>query len=76
MKDATDEEKAYVKLGCQLEIMGMESDGITPMKNFMPERIVNRAQFGTTLSRLIFGRKYNGTDPYWYSKHLWALKKN
>jgi hypothetical protein len=25
---------------------------------------------------LIFGRKYNGTDPYWYSKHLWALKKN
>jgi len=55
--------------------MGMEPDGVTPMKNFLPEQTVTRAQFGTTLSRLIFGRKYNGDQPYWYSKHLAALKQ-
>jgi hypothetical protein len=53
----------------------MQPDGITPMKNFYPDQIVTRAQFGTTLSRLIFGRRFNGENPYWYSKHLEALKK-
>ena len=45
------------------------------MKNFYPDQYVTRAQFGTTLSRLIFGRRYNGYEPHWYSKHLDALKK-
>lgn len=53
----------------------MEPDGVTPMKNFMPDHEVDRAQFGTTLSRLIFGRRFNAEKPYWYSKHLEALKR-
>ncbi|MBU0626719.1 hypothetical protein KKH82_04820 [Patescibacteria group bacterium] len=55
---ASNELKYYTKLGCQLELMGMKPDGITPMENFLPDDFVTRAQFGTTLSRLIFGRKY------------------
>ena len=53
----------------------MQYDGVTPLKNFMPNDPVPRSQFGTTLSRIIFGRKYNGNVPHRYSKHLEALKK-
>ena len=34
---------------------------------------VDRSQFGTILSRLMRGNKYNGGAPY-YTKHLNALK--
>ena len=34
---------------------------------------VNRAQFGTILSRLIYGEANNGGTPF-YEKHLNALK--
>jgi hypothetical protein len=75
MKNASDEMKFYTKMWCQLEVMWMQPDGVTPMKNFYPEDNVTRAQFWTTLSRLIFGRKFNAEKPHWYSKHLEALKK-
>ena len=75
LQNASDEMKFYAKTSCQLEIMGMKPDGATPMKNFYPEQIVTRAQFGTTLSRLIFGRRFNGEKPYRYSRHLEALKE-
>lgn len=39
--------------------MGLEADGITVRSTFMPNEIVNRAQFGTVFSRLIFGLEYN-----------------
>ena len=63
--------------------MWMESDGDTPMKSFYPHWIVTRAEFGTTLSRLIYWDKYNleseaeNTYPWaWYSKHLAALRRD
>ncbi len=51
---------------CQLGLMGVGVD------NFDPYGLVNRAQFGTVLSRAMYGNTYNGADPY-YADHLEAL---
>jgi hypothetical protein len=79
MDDQSSEMKFYSKIVCQLWLMGLESDGIEPLKSFHPNEVVTRAQFGTILSRLIFGDAYNikerDTD-IWYQKHLNALKEN
>ena len=61
--------------------MGLEPDGITPKKVFDPEDYVTRAQFGTVLSRLIYGETYNipknEQQLYtWYHKHLRALNRD
>ena len=53
---------------CQLGLMGV---GINA---FNPNGIVTRAQFGTVLSRALYGDVYNvDTNPY-YAEHLAALK--
>lgn len=39
--------------------MGLKADGVGVRSTFMPNEIVNRAQFGTVFSRLIFGREYD-----------------
>ncbi len=57
----------YIKLACQLGLMGV---GIS---NFDPNGEVTRAQFGTVLSRTLYGDIYNNWVPF-YSKHLDALK--
>jgi len=56
-----------VTKACQLGLMGV---GIT---KFNPNGIVTRAEFGTVLSRALWGDENNGGDPY-YKKHLQALK--
>lgn len=58
--------KGYIKEACQMGLMGQ---GITA---FSPDTIVNRAQFGTVLSRALYGDMFNGGDPY-YKNHLQAL---
>ena len=77
------EMKYYMKTACELNIMWLESDGKTPLKSFYPHWLVSRAEFGTTLSRLIYGDAYNleseaeNTYPgAWYGKHLEALKRD
>ena len=52
---------------CQLGLMGV---GIT---NFNPNGLVTRAEFGTVLSRALYGDVNNGGTPY-YVNHLQALK--
>jgi hypothetical protein len=54
--------------------MGLESDGVSVKNTFDPNQEVDRAQFGTILSRLIRGNKNNDVEVY-YQKHLKALKK-
>ncbi|MFA5748187.1 MAG: S-layer homology domain-containing protein [Candidatus Absconditabacterales bacterium] len=71
----TSEIKLYIKISCQLGLMGWNSDGTIQNENFNPKDEVTRAQFGTILSRAIYGTKYNGGTPY-YLNHLNALKKN
>ncbi len=58
-----------VTKACQLGLMGV---GIT---DFNPNGIVTRAEFGTVLSRALWGDENNGGEPY-YKKHLQALKDN
>ena len=56
--------------------MGLEPNGNTPKPIFDPEGLVDRAQFGTILSRLIYGDQYNvytGENYKWYEKHLRIL---
>ena len=52
---------------CQLGLMGQ---GIT---SFRPYDTISRAEFGTALSRALWGNKYEGGTPY-YTNHLNALK--
>lgn len=65
----SDEIKSYITLSCQFGIMGVG------MKNFNPNQEVTRAQFGTVLSRVLYGDTYNWGYPY-YKNHLDILKKN
>ncbi len=74
----SDEMQFFIKTACQLDLMGLKPDGKTPDKVFNPHDYVDRAQFGTMLSRLIYGDKYNiysGEETLykWYEKHLAAL---
>jgi hypothetical protein len=74
----SDEMKFYTKTSCQLSLMWLEPDGTTPKQSFDPEEYVDRAQFGTILSRLIYGDVYNvyaGEEQKFkrYEKHLRAL---
>ena len=61
--------------------MGLEPDGQTPKQTFDPHEYVSRAQFGTVLSRLIYGDANNLDDDELttyarYQKHLYALQKD
>jgi hypothetical protein len=58
-QNLSDEMKFYTKTACQLDLMGLESDGKTPDKVFNPNTSVPRSEFGTVLSRLIYGDQYN-----------------
>ena len=57
----------YIIKSCQLGLMGQ---GITA---FRPYDTLSRAEFGTALSRVLWGDKYEGGTPY-YANHLNALK--
>lgn len=59
MKTESLEMKKYAVLSCQLGLMWLEENGVTPRKLFDPNMYVTRAQFGTVLSRLLFGDTYN-----------------
>ncbi len=63
----TEEMQGYITKACQLGLMGQ---GITA---FNPSGVVNRAQFGTVLSRVLYGTTNDGGNPY-YVNHLNALK--
>ncbi len=64
----TEELQGYITEACQLGLMGV---GITA---FNPNGVVTRAQFGTVLSRVLYGDMYDGGDPY-YADHLAALQE-
>jgi hypothetical protein len=68
------ETQYYAIAACRLWLMWYESDGKRTKHIFDPNAEVDRAQFGTILSRLLRGDKNNGGDIY-YQKHLNALKQ-
>ncbi len=73
MNGQTEEFKTFAILACQLWLMGLKTDG-SPADIFNPDDEVNRAIFGTTLSRALFGDTHNGGQNR-YGKHLNALKE-
>lgn len=74
MEGQSNEMKTYAILACQLWLMWYEQDGQTQSTTFNPNQSVDRAQFGTILSRLLRWEKYNGGENY-YQGHLSALKQ-
>ncbi|MFA7717632.1 MAG: S-layer homology domain-containing protein, partial [Candidatus Absconditabacterales bacterium] len=74
MDDESIEMKFYAKTACQLGLMGLDVNGV-PISTFNPNGKVTRAQFGTVLSRALYGDLYNRGTPY-YLNHLNALKIN
>ena len=57
----------FIIESCQLGIMGQWITAFRPYDN------ISRAEFGTALSRVLWGDKYEGGTPY-YANHLNALK--
>ena len=56
-----------ITTSCQLGLMGQGIPAFRPYDN------VSRAEFGTALSRALWGGKYDGGTPY-YKNHLQALQ--
>ena len=73
MQNSSVEMQWYSRLACQLGLMWLKKDG-TPDTKFTPDGIVTRAQFGTVLSRLLYGNTYNNQPWLRYAAHLNALK--
>lgn len=66
----------FMKTACELEIMGLHSDGKTPLPEFRPNDLVSRAEFATVFSRMKRGNLYdnNQEDERW-DKHLKSLNE-
>ncbi len=66
--------KIYAEKACALGVMWIR------MQNFMPNKLVDRAEFWTILSRLLWWDKYDVVDAtktkLYYTRHLEALSKN
>jgi hypothetical protein len=77
MEGETEEMQKYATMACKLGLMWRKADQITVSENFNPTREVNRAQFGTILSRLLRWDKYavRGEEKWYYEDHLQALKE-
>ncbi len=75
--DVNDELRWYISKACSLWIMWLSSDGKSPLASFRPYDRVIRAEFGTILSRIVYGDTYNTQDSKRYrEKHITALKNN
>jgi hypothetical protein len=67
------ETKLYAQKACALWVMWIR------MRNFMPNKILDRAEFGTILSRLLRWDRYDVVDAtktkLYYTRHLNALSE-
>lgn len=67
------ETKVYAQKACALWIMWIR------MENFLPNKLVDRAEFWTILSRLLWWDKYDVVDAtatkLYYTRHLEALNR-
>ncbi len=72
LDDQDEEMSYYIVRACQMWIMGVAWDGITPLESFNPNWTVTRAQTATVLSRILWWNMYDDNDP-WYQGHIDAL---
>ena len=69
----SDEIKFYSEKACAMWLMWLY------VEEFMPNKIVDRAEFWTVVSRMLWWDTYNELDTYYhpyYEKHLKALQEN
>ena len=74
VSNESQEMQLYMETACQLGIMGLEFDGVTPASEFNPSDYLDKAQFATILSRLLYGRAHDGNDACRYCDHVAALQ--
>ena len=74
--DQDGELQKYMTLSCQLGLMGLNNSDRMSAKTFEPGGFVNKAQFATIISRMLYGDTYNSNDVCWYCKHVDVLKSN
>jgi len=58
--------------------MGVDKNGIKPLKNFRPNALVTRNEFITIISRMIYDGKNNvslSSSMHRYEKHITAIEK-
>lgn len=60
--EVNEELAGFMQTACELEIMGLHSDGKTPLSAFRPNDIVPRAEFATVFSRLKRGNLYDNNQ--------------
>lgn len=73
MTDQSVETQEYALKACQLGLMGLKGNG-TPAAMFHPNELVNKAQFVSALSRLLYGEAHNSKRTCRYCMHAQALK--
>ena len=73
-QDVTASDSKYIQLAYQYQIMGVDVNW-NPTKKFNPKKLVNRWEFGTIFSRVLFGATYNLNWTNYYVNHLNALNK-
>jgi hypothetical protein len=61
MENESEEMQHYAEMACQLGLMGIDYNG-NPATKFNPNDKVTRAEFGTALSRLLYGDVNNAKD--------------
>ena len=76
MKSSSQEMQSFAKLACQLGIMWLLPDGETPDKAFNPNNLVDRSQWGTMMSRMIYKGTVKWDAVCRYCAHLEQLKKD
>ena len=69
------EERKFIKQACDLQIMWWKNDKKSLIEYFNPHKVVSRAEFGTVLSRFLYGDAHNwDTSSDWrFKAHLQAL---
>ena len=75
MSTSSFEMASFARMACQLGIMWLQADGITPMAAFNPDMLVDRAQFGTMLSRLLYPGQASVDADCRYCAHLKLLQE-
>jgi hypothetical protein len=75
LNEVNPELQDYIIQACELGLMGLFSDGKTVKTSFNPNDAVILAEVATTVSRLLWGELYEGTEEQWYQNHLFALGK-
>ncbi|MDR2190835.1 MAG: hypothetical protein LBP53_06815 [Candidatus Peribacteria bacterium] len=75
LNQATPDLQSSIIQACQLGLMGLKADGKTVKSAFSPNATITTAEIATTISRLLRGNAYQGSEKWRYHNHLLTLQK-